>query len=168
MTRRTMTGIALALGLMGSAAEAQDPGRAYKVAFWFDLDRPLATLRHQAYDLAKGEYDGAAVDRWLRAIREGHLGSAAFVRSLRTDGEPGATEAERLANAIDRERRRLIGTDRRPPRPFPSLVGPPAPRGGQARGGPGASHRPSPESSGGLPPNPPASPFPYPYRPRPL
>lgn len=159
MTRRTMTGIALALGLMGPAAEAQGPGRAYKVAFWLDLDRPLSTLRHQAYDLAKGEYDEAAVARWRRTIFEQHPTYTAFIRDISTIGEPGENEAERLANAIDREQRRWTGPISRVAVPSPGPI---------SRSKFGVANRPGLDRSSPGSPAPttnlPGSPFPYPYR----
>jgi hypothetical protein len=168
MIRQSMIGAALVLGLMGSTTEAQSDGRAYKVAFWYELARPISTIQYRAYDVAKGEYDKAAVDRWLQTIRDKHPNSGAYVRDLRTGGEPGATEAERLASAIGRERQRWADLNRRPSRPVPNLVGPSPYFSPRARdSGRAGFDRPSPGSPGG-PASPPTSPFPYPYRSRPL
>ena len=97
----------LALAAMGSTADdglapPPLPGRAYKVAFWYELERPLSTAQYRAYDVAKGQYDGAAVARWLKTIFDAHPRYGATVRDLTTVGELGATEAERLAGAIER------------------------------------------------------------------
>src|SRR4051794_41646313 len=106
MFRITTLGLAVVLGLGVAIAEAQEGrGRAYKVAFWYEVDRPMA-LKHQVYDLARGEYDEKAVRGWLDTIRSKHHDYGAFVRDVRTDGEPGATEPERLVSAIAGEERR--------------------------------------------------------------
>ena len=179
MLRRSILGPALALGLMTSIAGAQQPsapatagaesaGRAYKVAFWYEADRPTTSIQYRAYDLAKGEYDAEAVDRWLDLILAKHPDHGAYVRDIRTDGLPGATEAERLANAIEIEKRRWAAVQRRitPRLPrYSSPLGSPGPQIGTVHGP--MFDRSSPGSPGGLGHRP-ASPIPYPYRSRPL
>ena len=106
----------LVLGLMTAIAEAQQATAPpsmkptpspYKVAFWYDADRPTTTLKYQVYDLAKGEYDEKAVNRWLRTILDKYPNHGAYVRDIQTEGLPGATEHERLALAIEHEKRPL-------------------------------------------------------------
>jgi len=179
MIRRSILGPSLALGLMTSVAVAQGPttptsapasstGRAYKVAFWYEADRPTRSLQYRAYDLANGEYDAKAVDAWLDRILRQDLTRGAYVRDIRTDGFPGATEAERLANAIEKEKGRWAALQRRSAPPLSLRVAPPGSPGPRRAGNVGrsTSGRTPPGSPGGLS-NPPASPFPYPYRPRP-
>ena len=170
MIRRPMTPLVFALiALASTAARAQTPsatpGRSYKVAFWFDLDRPLSSARHRAYDVAKGEYDPAAVEAWRRTILAGYPGTGTAVRDLSTVGEPGATEAERLQNAVEREKRRWAGlNDRRSSRLLVGpVVRPNPPRFRDDAVGRASFDRPSPGSPAPIS-NPPASPFPYPYR----
>src|SRR5512135_1137054 len=99
----------------------------FKVIFWLDG----ATVRHQAYDIRKGQYT-PAVEDWLRRQRprfdeagyavEGRL---AAVRDVYLAREPGRTESEKLEAAIAREARRFLGGDvarlAPPPPPAPGL-----------------------------------------------
>jgi hypothetical protein len=164
MIRRSIPILPLILALLVPTADAQEAGRAYKVAFWFEVDRPLSTAQYRAYDLAKGEYDVAVVDRWRRTILEKHPRYGAVVRDLTTVGEPGATEFERLASAVGREKRRWADLNSRSSRPVPDLVGPAPINKTRDKGVSRASFdRPSPGSPGPVT-NPPGSPFPYPYR----
>ena len=89
------------LGLMAPAAGAQQAtapasaaakstGRAYKVAFWYDADRPTTSIKYQVYDLAAGEYDAIAVDRWFALILRNYPRHGAYVRDIRTEGLAGA------------------------------------------------------------------------------
>jgi hypothetical protein len=148
-------------------AQAPDisPGRSYKVAFWYDLDRPFSSARFRAYDVAKGEYDPAAVEAWQRTIQTGYPGTGNVVRDLSTVGEPGATETERLIQAIEREKRRWAGLNDRPSsRPLVGPVVRPIPtRSRDDAVGRVGFDRPSPGSPGPVG-NLPASPYPYPYR----
>jgi hypothetical protein len=164
MIRRSIPILPLILALLGTTTHAQQAGRAYKVAFWFEIDRPFSSLQYRAYDLAKGEYDAANVERWRRTILDKHPQYGAIVRDLTTVGEPGATEAERLANAVDREKKRWIDLNSRESRPLPKLVGPAPSIKSRDKGVSRASFDlPSPGSPGPIS-NTPASPFPYPYR----
>ena len=166
MTRHLM--LNLALVLMASATDAPHPARPtlgpYKVAFWYEASRPTTSQKYQVYDLSKGEYDERAVDLWLRTILAKYPGHGAYVRDIRTEGLPGATEPERLALAIEQEKRRWADLNRRASRPIPGLVEstrsrtPPDRMQGRA-----PLDRRAPGSLGGDS-NPPASPFPYPYR----
>lgn len=179
MLRRPMLGPTLALGLMTSIAGAQQPatapsttvsttGRAYKVAFWYEADRPTTSIQYRVYDPARGEYDAEAVDRWLDLILRQYPDKGAYVRDIRTGGVPGATEAERLANAIEQEKTRWAALQRQASRSLPRVARPPGSPVPRARtvGRPMLDRRPP--GSPGVLSNPPASPFPYPYRPRPL
>ncbi len=172
MSRPILIGFVLALGLRVSDGSAGDGpvkplSPAYKVAFWYDADHP-SDVKYQVYDLAKGEYDPKAVEGWLRTIATSYPNHGAYVRDLRTDGEPGATEKERLAAAIAREKRRWADLNRQPSPSIPNLVipfevyRPQVPSPGRA-----GFDRPSPGSPGVFI-NPPTSPIPYPYRSRPL
>jgi len=171
----------LVLGLIASFAEApqataspfaMQAGRAYKVAFWYEADRPTTTLKYQVYDLARGEYDEKAVDRWFYSILNNDPDHGAYIRDIRTDGFPGSTEQERLANAIETEKWRWAALHRKISAPIPKLIeapqvytrtssyqlSPSSPGSFSSPGGPG-----SPGVSGGYA-NLPSSPFPYPYR----
>jgi hypothetical protein len=173
MIRRSMLAMPFALGLVGSTTDAQEaptptppssPGRAYKVAFWYELARPWSTAKYRAYDLAKGDYDQTAVDRWQRTIFEKYPNMGATVRDLSTVGEPGATEAERLASAVEREKKRWADLNKGPSMPRPSMVpSNPAPRTRDKGVSRASFDFPSPGSSG-TPMYPSPSPFPYPYR----
>jgi hypothetical protein len=173
MLHHSMIKPILVLGLMTSCAEAQQAtappslkpiASPYKVAFWYEADHPSTSLKYQVYDLAKGEYDEKAVDRWLRAILENHPNHGAYVRDIHTWGEPGATEPERLASAIEHEKQRWADLCRQPSRPIPSWTSRLESAGLSGRStGRASFDRPSPGSPGGFS-NPPTSPFPYPYR----
>jgi hypothetical protein len=155
--------------LMTSPAEAQPlatpPGGPYKIAFWYEADRPT-TLKYQVYDLSKGEYDEKAVDRWLRTILDRYPNHGAYVRDIQTRGEPGATEQERLASAIGREKRRWADLQRQASRPVPWLIETSATVYQKPRTETPSRtsfDRPAPGSPGIIY-RPPTSPFPYPYR----
>ncbi len=172
MSRFFPIGLAFVLCLPIPVGLAQDrpagpAGAAYKVAFWYEADRPT-DLKYQVYDLARGEYDPRAVEAWLRTIREKYPDHGAYLRDIRTDGEAGATEKERLAAAIEAERQRWTRLNRRISPPIPSPVVPfvSSPTRASSTGRAGFDH-PSPGSPGSYA-NPPTSPFPYPYRSRPL
>ena len=172
MSRNILIGFVFALGSSISFASAQDrpakpPGAAYKVAFWYEADRPTI-LKYQVYDLSKGEYDPKAVEGWLRTIRTKYPNHGAYVRDIRTDGETGATAKERLAGAIEGEKRRWADLQRQILPPLPNLVIPfESSRSQRTSTGRSSFDRPSPGSPGGHA-NPPTSPIPYPYRSRPL
>jgi hypothetical protein len=101
------------------------PAPDIRVVFWFDAQ---GALRHQAYDLRKGEYT-KAVDDWVSAVRydsHGYVvpGPMATIRNVRLSEEAGVNEAEKLASAISREGRAITGSfdvpklDLRPSTPF--------------------------------------------------
>ena len=158
----------LFLALIASTTEARRAmaGGPYKVAFWYEADRPTTSIQYQVYDLSKGEYDEKAVDLWLRTILAKHPDHGAYVRDIRADGEPGATEPERLALAIGREERRWVDLHRQPSRPIPGPIETSATAYRKLRDettGRASFGRPSPGSPGGMF-HLPTSPFPYPYR----
>ncbi|WZO98456.1 hypothetical protein EP7_000035 [Isosphaeraceae bacterium EP7] len=104
----------LAASWASSVANAQPvpnparPAPDFRVVFWFDA---RGALRHQAYDLRKGEYT-KAVDDWVSAVRYDAHGYAvpgpmATLRNVRLSEEPGANEPEKLAAAIVREGRAI-------------------------------------------------------------
>ena len=165
MSNHLMSRPTLILALMPSIADAQaPPGRDYKVAFWYEMERPWSTAQYRAYDVAKGEYNKEAVDRWQRTIFEKHPATGCCVRDITTVGEAGATEAERLKNAVEREKQRWARLNSGPSRPLPRLVGPPSPIKAKEKDFSRASlDRPSPGEPG-TPLYPSPSPFPYPYR----
>ncbi len=89
------------------------PAPDFKVVFWLDG----ATLRHQAYDVRKGQFT-PAVDDWLRRQRfrvdeAGYVTGDRFatVRDVFLAHYPGRTEHEKLDAAIAQETRRLFGGD---------------------------------------------------------
>jgi hypothetical protein len=156
-----------ALFVSPSIADDHPPkpeGREYKVAFWFEVDRPFATVKSRAYDLAKGEYDRATVDRWLKTIFDQHPRYGAMVRDVSTVGEPGATEADRLSSAMDREIQHWaglsLGSWMHVPKVFTATR---SNRTFRPAGGSLSFDRPAPGSPGPIA-NPPSMPFPYPYR----
>jgi hypothetical protein len=160
------------LGILTSSALAQlpqnPPGRAYKVAFWYDSDQPVSTLNYQVYDVAKGEYDEKALDRWFRAILDHDPKHGAYIRDLSTEGQPGDTEADRLKSAIEAEKKRWAELHRQPSKPIPNVVGRSTVRyrsigSAISRESRTAFDRPAPGSPGVIA-NSPTSPFPYPYR----
>ena len=175
MRLRSILGPTVALGLMTSIAGAQpaanpasatarSTGRDYKIAVWYEADHPTTSIKYQVYDLARGEYDAMAVGRWLDLIRSKYPDQGAYVRDMRTQGLPGATEAERLARAIEKEKVRWADVHRQYARSLSSARSPlelPAQRVGNV--GRSMIDRPPPGSPAG-PLSPPASPFPYPYR----
>lgn len=175
MLLRSILGPTVTLGLMTSIAGAQQAtnptsatarstGRDYKVAVWYEFDHPTTSMKFQVYDLAKGEYDAITVDRWVDLIRRGYPNQGVYVRDIRTGGLPGATEAERLAHAIEDEKVRWADVQRKGARSFSGSLRPlelPGHRGDNV--GRSMLDRPTPGSPGGLL-SPPASPFPYPYR----
>ena len=170
MPRLLMTQLTLITALMSSIAAAQPPanpaGGPYKVAFWYEADRPTTSIQYQVYDLSKGEYQEAAVDRWLRTILAKYPGHGAYVRDIRTQGLPGATEADRLALALDREKLRWAELQRQPTKPVPRLIETSTTlRLSPVSESPSRTSldRPAPGSPG-TPSRPAASPFPYPYR----
>src|SRR5205823_3424000 len=131
---------------------------------WYEIDRPTTSMNFQVYDLARGEYDAVAIERWLDLVLSKHPNHGAYVRDLRTEGLPGATEADRLARAIEREKVRWANVQRESARSYSramSGLGPSSYRGGNL--GRPMSDRPSRVPPLG-PLRPPASPFPYPYR----
>ena len=151
------------------ADPAKPPGEAYKVAFWYDADQPVTSLKYQVYNLAKGEYDEKAVSRWFRSILDNDPNHGAYIRDIQTAGLPGATEQERLASAIENEKGRWAALHRKISPPLPRLndISPTYTRTSfyrpplSSQGSPG--RLPSPGSPG-VYSSPPGSPFPYPYR----
>ena len=169
MSRGILIGFVLAMGPLISVGSAQTPPSqqpevSYKVAFWYQVDRPT-DLKYQVYDLAKGQYDPKAVEDWLRTIRTRYPDHGAYVRQIRTVGEAGTTEKERLAGAIEREKRRWADLNRRASL-LPDVVVPF--EASRPRRSPSTGRSSFDRRSPGIDANPPTSPFPYPYRSRPL
>jgi hypothetical protein len=165
----------LALGLLTSFTQAQPvavqsapSGHAYKVAFWYLADQPVSSLKYQVYDVAKGQYDAKAVDRWSRDILDHHPEYGAYIREISTEGQPGATEAERLDAAIATEKGRWASLQRESSKPIPRItnlspVRPGLPGSRMLQGSRMGLDWPALGSSGEMS-NLPTSPFPYPYR----
>jgi hypothetical protein len=167
MTPSLITTAILALGGVSPCFQApvSTTGRAYKVAFWYDVDQPVKTLQFRAYDVAKGEYDAKAVDGWFRNIFDHDPKHGAYIRDISTEGQPGETEPERLKSAIEAEKKRWAELQRKPSIPIPNVVGRSAGRTGSRSNSESRIpfDRPAPGSPGVMA-NPPTSPFPYPYR----
>lgn len=94
----------------GSAAQARTPD--FKVVFWLGEKG----LRHQAYDVRRGQYT-RAVDDWVNertfdASGFAQPGRLAVVRDVYLDDEVGQTGREKLASAITRHERRILGVSR--------------------------------------------------------
>jgi hypothetical protein len=108
MGRAAVFGVVVVLAGRATAAPARpdEPGRAapeYKVAFWYDRSRPVATFQHKTYDLRKGEYPAEKVERWLARMAADFPRYAAYVKDVHLDREPGANDQQKLAHAIQRE-----------------------------------------------------------------
>jgi hypothetical protein len=138
----------------------------YKVAFWYDRDRPGETFHHQAYDLRKGEYDAKAVDAWLATMKSDFPRYQAFVRDVRLAELQGENDAQKLRRVVQAELERVVML-RLPPGTLSTLseIGqraPSATRPVEVRSS--MTHPPGSPGLGSNPAN--RSPFPYPY-PRP-
>lgn len=101
------------------AAKPARPEPDYKVVFWFARDG----LKHQVYDVHKGQYT-QAVDDWVNQLEfdsSGYVipGRMATTRSVYLKDEPGTTETEKLAVAIQREELRILGKGPGPSRYLP-------------------------------------------------
>jgi hypothetical protein len=157
-------------GQQATAPHSHKPADgAYKVAFWYEADQPVTSLKYQAYNLAKGEYDEKAVDRWFRSILDHDPNHGAYIRDIQTTGFPGATEQERLASAIEHEKGRWAALHRKLSPPLPKLndISPTYTRTSFYRpplSSPGSPGSPITPGYPGVYSNPPVSPFPYPYR----
>jgi hypothetical protein len=77
-------------------------GADYVVLVWYRGDDALGTFQHQTYDVRKGEYT-AAVDGWLKEMREKHPRYVVRVLPVDLDRERGATEQLRVGSVIHRE-----------------------------------------------------------------
>jgi hypothetical protein len=97
-------GLAAALAL----ASAEPPAVAnpsserpadYVVAFWYLRADPLTSLRHQVYDVRKGQYTRAVTD-WLETMRTRYPAHAAYLRVVRLQPDSGVPEAKQLATVI--------------------------------------------------------------------
>jgi hypothetical protein len=77
-------------------------GADYVVLIWYGQDRPLETFQYQIYDVRKGEYT-AAVDDWIKAVREKYPGYLVRVLPVDLARERGATEKLKVGSVIHRE-----------------------------------------------------------------
>ncbi len=169
MWRMTWLVTLLALPTPSAPGQAANPGPAtHRGVFWYESGRPIQSLQYRIYDLRDGEFDAKAVDRWLETIRANHPGHGAYVRDVPTAGEPGATEPERLAAALAREKERWAGVVRRQDLTPAFRFYRPSARGPSPSFPPSRLDLDRPPGSPGGSLAPPSSPFPYPYRPRPL
>jgi hypothetical protein len=85
-----------------AAAGPNLTGADYVVLIWYGQDRPLETFQHQIYDVRKGEYT-AAVDDWIKAVREKYPGYLVRVLPVHLARERGATEKLKVGSVIHRE-----------------------------------------------------------------
>jgi hypothetical protein len=97
--------------------QPQRKSPAFKVVFWYQNGQ----LKHQAYDVRKGQYT-KAVDDWVNRVHYDSSGlyvvpgPLAFVRDVFLDTQPGENEPRKLAAAIaeierqvnDRERQAIV------------------------------------------------------------
>jgi hypothetical protein len=107
-----MTGTAgAAIAGPGEAGRGSRPATAtgpdlvgidYVVLVWYRRDDPLGTFQHQVYDVRKGEYT-AAVDDWIRMMREKYPRYFVQVRRVDLDRERGDTERLKVGSVIYRE-----------------------------------------------------------------
>jgi hypothetical protein len=77
-------------------------GADYVVLVWYRGDDALGTFQHQTYDVRKGEYT-AAVDDWLKEMREKHPRYVVRLLPVDLDRERGATEQLKVGSVIHRE-----------------------------------------------------------------
>jgi hypothetical protein len=99
-------------GQTNAAAIPKSP--EFKVVFWYQN----GLLKHQAYDVRKGQYT-KAVDDWVHRVRYDSSGlyvvpgPLAFVRDVFLEDEPGKPAPDRLAAAIERIEERVRARDRK-------------------------------------------------------
>src|SRR5262245_44237652 len=96
-----------ALILLSTAAAArgdfpaapQPPPPDYAVAFWYRRSDPFATIRHQVYDVRKGELT-PAVAGWLKLMRTTHSDYEAYLKEVRVNPASGESPRRQLAAQI--------------------------------------------------------------------
>jgi hypothetical protein len=195
MSPKGILGVGLSVILSGTASAAEGPGAPgrrppaqavaaapgspgkprnapahsgapdFKVVFWFTRNE----LKHQVYDVRKGQYT-QAVDDWVHYVEHdasGFLipGRMATVRNVYLRDLPGETEAEKLKAAIAQQELRILGTGTEsvPLRTrVPALASPTPLRGLEPIAIPPRRWLLSP-SSGSTPPYPMPLPYPRPH-----
>jgi hypothetical protein len=93
-----------------AASSASGPGEAarhaeradFKVLIWYRKDDTLGSFKFEIYDVRKGEYT-AAVDEWIKNIREKFPAYYVALRDVNLKREKGATEMLKVGKVIDRE-----------------------------------------------------------------
>lgn len=127
----TAVGLLVAMSRASAAAAPPEdpkpgdsvPSSGFKIAFWYERDRPAESFRYQAYDLRKGEYDPHAVGRWLDVIGARFPRYSAYVKDVTAVSGPDKSVQETLTAAILREKERVGSIGRRasgpPPAPGP-------------------------------------------------
>jgi hypothetical protein len=98
--------VILTLALSSAAASTPPaPGNSsavppdYRIAFWYRRADPLASMRHQVYDVRKGEYT-PAVAGWLQTMHTTRPDYDAYVVDMRLDSQSADTPRKQLATRI--------------------------------------------------------------------
>lgn len=131
--------LAILVGFAALAAGAGWPGVVHAqavqasapdfvVAYRYEKKDPSGTFKSMAYDRRKGQYDAKRMAAWVEQVKAESPGTTAYLGSVYLDKETGLTEGEKLASAIDRERKRIAGPPPAPSRAPRRGVGT-APRG---------------------------------------
>jgi hypothetical protein len=95
-------GLSLALALLfvtASAPGQPPPPPDYKIAFWYRRADPFSSMRHQAYDVRKGEYTAAVAD-WLRTMHSTRPDYDAYLVEFRLDPLSPDRDKKQLATVI--------------------------------------------------------------------
>jgi hypothetical protein len=99
------------LGLVATPTQAGPPTAAgipparpadYAVVFWYARSDPMNSMRHQIYDVRKGQYTPAVV-QWVETLPAKYPAYAAYVKEVRLDPESPASEKKQLATVILQE-----------------------------------------------------------------
>ena len=103
-------------GQRSAKTPGPDLGRAdFVVLIWYRRNDPLGTFQYQTYDVRKGEYT-AAVDDWIKLMREKYPAYLVHVQKVELARERGATENLKVGSVIHRELLTAAAAGRRFPR----------------------------------------------------
>jgi hypothetical protein len=104
------TTVIVIVGLMAPPAPADPPGASapaasppdFMVVFWYARSDPLTSMRHQTYDVRKGQYT-PAVRQWVETLATKYPAYAAYVKEVRVDPKSSDRERKQLATLILQE-----------------------------------------------------------------
>jgi len=74
----------------------------YVIAFWYLRSDPLTSIRHQVYDVRKGQYTHAVTD-WLETLRTRYPAYSAYIKEVRLKPDSDESEKKQLAAVILQE-----------------------------------------------------------------